>query len=269
MKRMHLLGAALAGIAVAQVVRADSINIDFGQEGSHPQGVVSALYSGTAAAPDAGTTWNELKVVDNNAFQGPPGEFGFWTSDVTVSNLVNSQGVATSISVTAFAAPPEGTGAFAILQTAPNLGAVATDAVDLMRDYLIGFGDARIVELSGFAPGAAVDLYLYGAGDTDNRDTAFSVTDSAGTHSATTTGTITGDGNNPQAHTLTLGGDYVVLAGVLADASGKITISYDNGAGSGEAPFNGLQAVYVVPEPSTLLASALGLGAFARRRRAW
>lgn len=233
-------------ITASQAWAAFSVNIDFGPTPNHPGGPTSTLYSGTAAAPVAGTVWNELLVVDNNAFHGPPGEFGFWTSNVTKSGLVDSLGAVTALSVTAVAAPPEGTGTFGILQTAPNLGAVATDAVNLMRDYLIGFGGAQKVTLSGFAPGTPVDLYLYGAGDTNNRDTVFSVTDVNGTHSATTTGTLTTDGNNPVAHTLTLGGDYVVLNDVFANASGIIDILYDNGAGSGEAPFNGLQAVYDV-----------------------
>lgn len=219
------------------------LNVDFGMLGSHPSGPVSVQYTGTAAAPDTGTQWNFLQVDDNNAFQGPPGEFGFWTQSVTVSNLVNSQGTPTAFSVTAIGTAD--TGAFGIVQTATNnLAAVATNAVDLMRDYLIGFNAAQTVELNGFTPGTAVDLYLYGAGDTSNRDTLFSVTDSNGSHSATTTGTLTNDTNAPVAHTLTLGGDYIVLSNILADNSGKITISYDNGAGSGEAPFNGLQVVF-------------------------
>ncbi len=266
MKRQRLiLGAALALLAAVPAARATVVNVDFGQHGDHPQGVVSVLYSGTAAAPDSGTVWNELQVQDNNAFDGPPGEFGFWTSSVTVSNLKNSQGVTTPIGVTAVAAPPEGTGAFGILQGSPNLGAVATDAVNLMRDYLIGFGDPRTVELFGFAPFKSVNLYLYGAGDTSNRDTLFSVTDILGTHSAATTGTITGDGNNPVSHVLTLGGDYVVLSGVRADAAGKIAITYDNSVGSGEGPFNGLQAVYV-PEPTAMSLALLGLAALRRRK---
>lgn len=221
------------------------INLDFGPHGDHPGGVVSAPYTGLGAAYNpGGTTWNSIEVLDNNAFQGPPGEFGFWTTTVNQSNLLNSVGAASSIGVSVVGAGSNGTGAFGVLQGSPNLGAVATDAVNLMRDYLIGFDAPRQVILNGFAPSTAVDLYLYGAGDTNNRDTQFTITDSAGTHSATTTGTITGDGNNPVAHTLTLGGDYVVLTSILADNTGAITINYFHGAGSGEAPFNGLQAVF-------------------------
>lgn len=266
--RKLLCGCLAASLLLtAQVAHATVVNVDFGLHGDHPGGVVSALYTGTAGAPDSGTVWNELQVQDNNAFDGPPGEFGYWTNNVTVANLLSSQGVATGISVTAIANASNGTGAFGILAGSTNQGAVATDAFNLMRDYLIGFGDPRTVQLSGFTAGTLVDLYLYGAGDTSNRDTAFTVVDVNGSHTATTTGTITNDGNFPVAHTLTLGGDYVVLSGMVADANGMISIAYTNGGGSNEAPFNGLQAVYSVPEAATSLALLLGILPFVARRR--
>lgn len=247
MTRLCLRLSVIMGLLAmaTQALAAFSVNIDFGPTGNHPGGVTTVLYSGTAAAPVAGTAWNEVAVVDNNAFHGPPGEFGFWTASVTKNGLVDSTGAVTTIGVTAVGSPAD-TGTFGILQTAPGLNAVATDAVNLMRDYLIGFGGPQKVTLSGFQPGTPVDLFLYGAGDTDNRDTLFSVTDINGLHTATTTGTLTGDVNNPVAHTLTLGGDYVVLENIVANGSGVIDIFYDNGAGSGEAPFNGLQAVFDV-----------------------
>ncbi|MBB5351447.1 hypothetical protein HNR46_001683 [Haloferula luteola] len=267
--RRLLLGAISAlGWGMCPAAMAVTVNLDFGLTGNHPDGEVTAQYSGTAAAPDGGTVWNEVKVVDDTAFTGPPGEFGFWTTSVTQSGLLDSQGGLTALSVTVQAAGPNGTGAFGILEGTTNLGAVATDAVNLMRDYLIGFEDPRSVEISGFGAGTLVDLYLYGAGDTLNRDTQFSVTDINGLHTATTTGTITTDGGDPQAHTLTLGGDYVVLSGLVADATGTITVFYDNGEGSNEAPFNGLQAMYTVPEPSTCWLGALAGLIGLRRRRA-
>ncbi|MBA4106243.1 MAG: hypothetical protein C0485_10835 [Pirellula sp.] len=268
MKRhLFAFGTSLALLAISGAAHAAVVNIDFGLHGDHPGGPTSVGYAGTAAAPDAGTTWNNLQVTDNNAFHGPPGEFGWWSASVSQSNLLNSQGAPTSIGVEAVGVGEGSTGAFAILEGSPNLGAVATDAVGLMRDYLIGFNEPRQVKLSGFAPGTSVDLYLYGAGDTSNRDTLFAVTDVNGPHSATTTGTITGDGNNPVSHTLTLGGDYVVLNGILADANGGIAITYFHGDGSGEAPFNGLQAVYNVPEPATLGLAGMGVVALLLRKR--
>ncbi len=255
-----MFGAALAFLVggPAALAALKVVNIDLGLHGEHPQGAVSVGYVGVAAAPDAGTVWNNIEVLDNNAFQGPPGEFGFWNASVSQANLLDSQGLATSIGVDVIGT--NDTGTFGVLEGSTNLGAVATDAVNLMRDYLIGFGGPQRVTLNGFAPGTSVDLYLYGAGDTNNRDTAFSVTDINGLHTATTTGTITGDGNFPVAHTLTLDGDYVILQDVIASVSGAIDIFYDNGAGSGEAPFNGLQAVYTaVPEPASIMLVGLVL----------
>lgn len=260
-------GILLASLFATAGLNAAVINIDFGPTGNHPGGPTTAPYSGTAAAPDAGTVWNVLSVNDNNAAHVSAGEFGFWTSNVTVSNLVDSMGGVTGLSVTAIGSSNNKTGAFGLLQTYANMGAVAQDAVDLMRDYLIAFDDPQLVELTGFVPGTIVDLFLYGAGDTNNRNTIFAVNDINGVHTATTTGSLTPSGQPPVAHNLTLGGDYVVLSGIVADGDGKITISYDNGPGSSEGPFNGLQVV-VIPEPSSalLLLGALPL-ALSRRRR--
>jgi hypothetical protein len=248
MKRTICLSLALVTLAtVDSALQAKTvINVDFGLHGDHPSGVTSVAYTGLAAAFDpGGTTWNNVEVLDDNAFTGPPGEFGFWNATVTRTNLTNSHGGASTIGVDVLATGSNNNGAFGIVETATNnLNAIASNAQNLMRDYLIGFNSPQQVVLSGFTVGSPVDLYLYGAGDTSNRDTLFSVTDSNGTHSATTTGTLTSDVNNPVMHTLTLGADYVVLPGVLPDNMGKIAISYFHGDGSGEAPFNGLQAVF-------------------------
>jgi hypothetical protein len=261
-----LATAALVGVNT--MAMGYTVNIDFGLTDNHPGGDVTALYSGTAAAPDAGTVWNELKVVDNNNFAGPPGEFGFWDTTTSLSDLSNSLGAPTAIGVSAIASPGS-TGSFGVLGGTTNLQAVATDAVDLMRDYLIGFNNPQQVVLSGFAGGDLVDLYLYGAGDTDNRDTVFSVTDVNGLHSAETTGTLTSNSGSPVAHTLTLGGDYVVLTGIVPNANGEIAINYFHGAGSGEAPFNSLQAVVTsVPEPSTAVLLGLMWGGLCTAGRA-
>lgn len=270
MKRHRILVCATLALLVAtQAAQAKVINIDFGLHGDHPLGPTSVPYSGVAAAPDLGTVWNHIEVVDNNAFTGPPGEFGWWSASVSQSNLLDSQGAVTPIGVNVVGVGENATGAFAIVSTATNnLAAVATDARDLMRDYLIGFNEPRQVVLSGLVPGALVDLYLYGAGDTSNRDTLFSVTDASGLHSATTTGTPTNDVNSPVAHTLTLGADYVVLPGVLASGAGDITVNYFHGDGSGEGPFNGLQVVLrAVPEPNTAVLAAFGLAAAFIRTR--
>jgi hypothetical protein len=236
--RVGLLFATVASLAAtANYAAAVSVNIDFGLVDDHPDGSTTAVYTGAAAAPVTGTTWNGVIVTDNSAFVGNEGEFGFWTSTVNANGLLNSQGVATGVNVSAIGSPTN-TGIFGVRDIGPNIGRIATNAVDLMRDYLIAFNEPQSVVLSGFTPGTIVDLYLYGAGDQTIRDTTFTVN---GTHTATTTGIPQ---NESAPHTLIEGGDYVVLRGVPANGSGQFNILYTSGGGSGEAPFNGLQAVY-------------------------
>jgi hypothetical protein len=208
-------------------------------------------------------------VLDDNTFEGAGvGEFGFWKTNVVKTGLLNSQGVPTSIGITAVA-DQSNSGAFGMLAGSTNLQCAATDAVDLMRDYLIALNNStQHVILDGMTPGAQFDLYLYGAGDSDNRDTIFSITDVNGLHTGTTTGSVSPDGNHPVAHVLTFGGDYTVLSGIRADGTGKIDISYTHAGGSAEGPFDGLQIVSV-PEPSSIALVGLCLTglAIARRRK--
>src|SRR5262245_20390845 len=100
MKRQRMmLCATVALLTVVHAVQAAVVNIDFGLHGDHPGGPTSVAYVGTAAAPDLGTTWNNIEVVDNNAFHGAPGEFGWWSASVSQSNLLNSLGAVTPIGV--------------------------------------------------------------------------------------------------------------------------------------------------------------------------
>ena len=78
MKRQFVrmtLGAVLALLVAAPAAQGavKVVNIDLGLHGDHPLGAVSVGYVGVAAAPDSGTVWNNIEVLDNNAFQGPPG----------------------------------------------------------------------------------------------------------------------------------------------------------------------------------------------------
>src|SRR5205814_1479022 len=69
---------------------------------------------------------------------------------------------------------------------------------------------------------------------------------------------------------LELGEDYVILAGVLADAAGRIVITHGANPAhtNGTAPFNGLQLIgpfAAVPEPSTWVMACLGAVGVAAR----
>lgn len=150
--------------------------------------------------------------------------------------LVDSLGNATDVSVTVVG-DPVNTGAFAVNSSSSLFGNNATNAVDLMREYLIAFDEPQSVELGGLDPLGQYDLYLYGAGDRAIRNTVFSVSDNTGTHSAATAGV-------PEStHLLTPGIDYAVLQNLTAAADGTLSILYDNGPGSNEGPFNGFQIV--------------------------
>ncbi|MCA9240650.1 MAG: hypothetical protein KDA37_10635, partial [Planctomycetales bacterium] len=240
---LFAVGACVAALGFCSSSHAVTVvNIDFAPNidvtpGNAGSNIYSVDYSGTAAAPDAGTVWNSLVA-------GNSGGNGYNFEDVNIglydevagavsgpSSLVDSTGASTSLSVSFDAG-----GAFAVSDNAGNLNNIATDAVGLMRDYLIAFNDPnpRFVTISGLAPNEPVTLYLYGEGDnlSNDRSTFF---DANGV-----TGSTTGDAGGVP---LTAGSDYVRLAGVMANASGVLQIEYSPN-GTPEGPFNGLQLLY-------------------------
>lgn len=256
-KKVSRLLCALGAAAVAGGASAATINVDF-QPAVDPAvaNIYTVDYAGTAAAPDAGTVSN---IVNAST---PPGavfvdaNIGYY-DDVdgatSTFSLVDSNGAATGISLTF---SDEAGGAFAVSDNAGNLGNIATDAVGLMRDYLIAFGDAQTMTLSGLAPGELVDIYLYGEGDnlSNDRSTLFNAN-----------GVIGGTSGDAGGVSLTQGSDYVVLHNVAADANGDIAIIYAAN-GTPEGPFNGFQVVQI-PEPGSLALLGLGGLAMLRRRR--
>ncbi|MCA9239787.1 MAG: PEP-CTERM sorting domain-containing protein [Planctomycetales bacterium] len=263
MKRLCSVGVVALALASTQAV-ATTINIDFAPNvdvtpGNAGSDIYSVDYSGVAAAPDAGTVWNILDA-------GNTGANGYNFEDVNIGlydevagavsgphALVDSSGAATGLTATFDAG-----GAFAVSDNAGNLGNIATDAVGLMRDYLIAFNDPnpRYVTISGLNPGQQVELFLYGEGDntSNDRSTLFNANG--------VIGSTTGDAGGAP---LTLGSDYVKLTGVFADGAGDVTILYSPN-GTPEGPFNGLQLT-TVPEPAGVALLALaGLAATACRR---
>lgn len=58
-----LSAAAVVAVAgVSSIAAATVVNVQFGQ----PQGSVSQVYAGTAAAPDTGTFWNQINTSNTN-----------------------------------------------------------------------------------------------------------------------------------------------------------------------------------------------------------
>lgn len=212
------------------------INVDF-QPGA-AGGVSAAGYSGQGVLNDPGNnTWNVLAPDTDGAFNGTFGSGGplsFVGSEYTVSGLLDSSGAATPVSVTVFKGDPEA--AFAVVSTNGSIVDIATNAVDLMRDYLIAQDDASYVVISNLTAGGIYNLVLFGAGDLDFRNTTFIV----GEQSKTTTGIPLGP------HGLTEGQDYVRFNGVVADG-GMIRIEYLTGGESTDGNFNGFQLVAADP----------------------
>lgn len=260
------LGLAMATLFVATQAMGYTINVDFAPTIDPDPNNYEVVFSGSAAAPDTGGVWNALYAAND------PGTIDFQATDVGLydsvggavsgpTSLVDSLGNSTGITATFTAG-----GSFATSSLSPDNDDawqyIATDAKDLMRDYLIAFSDGEddYVLLEGFTPGQEVLLHLYGEGDnlSNNRSTKFVANGVSG-------GTIGDAGNAP----LTEGADYTVLSGVMADASGSITILYEpNPDAPGEGPFNGLQ-VTTVPEPGSFAlvgVACLGLMAFRRKQ---
>jgi hypothetical protein len=243
MNRLWLSAAVIAGsLGVASMSHAINVlNIDFQPTINDPSvtsNTYTVNYTGTAAAPDTGTVWNSLNSNNTSpaVFIGAPGYYDEVNGAIsTYNNLINSQGVATPINISFTSG-----GAFAVENSAPNMPNIATNAQGLMRDYLIAFrdggqGGARTVTISGLNPNEQLILYLYGDGDnlSNDRQTTFNANG--------VTGSTVGDA--PANSPLTEGADYVRLTGVVANASGVLTIQY-SANGVPEGPFNGLQLLY-------------------------
>jgi hypothetical protein len=263
MRRLSLLLVAAAACIAGEAMGV-TVNIDFQPNINDPSVAVNTYtvnYSGTAAAPDAGTVWNSL-LANNPApavFIGQPGYYDEVGGAVSnYSDLVDSNGNATPYDISFDAA-----GSFAVDNNAPNMPNIATNAQGLMRDYLIAFRDGglggpRTVTLSGLPVGQQYRLYLYGEGDnlSNDRQTNF---DANGVLGSTV-------GDAPANSPLTLGSDYVVLKNVYPNANGEIVIKY-SANGTPEGPFNGLQLT-TIPEPATfVLVGLAGLGLLANRRK--
>ncbi|MBU0679692.1 MAG: PEP-CTERM sorting domain-containing protein [Verrucomicrobia bacterium] len=252
-------------IGLAAVV----INVDFAPGGSG--GGDSVGYSGQGAYSDPGNNyWNHRDPSTDGSFNGVAGTGGRLDSaDPYNAGFFNdSTGAGTGYWMELWQGDPEG--GFAVNSGHGTYANVATDAQDLMSDYLISSTDwgagTPALNLNGLNSSKYYTLYLYGAGDLDFRNTSFTV---GGYGTQTTTGVPGG------SHTLTLGQDYVVFSGITG--VGFLPISWEDGGESTEGPFNGFQLIEndepppggAVPEPST--AMLIGMGGFvawtsARRR---
>lgn len=188
-------------------------------------------YSGTAAAPDAGTIWNELGTGTGMAITG----------------AVASNGTLTTVNISA-----ENTvGAYSQL----NAGN------DLLNDYWFdNTAVAKNITISGLLPNTEHTLYMYG-----NETNTGGVSEGCTFTFGGVTQTALGAAAVPiPPNPWVLGNDHVIFT-LTSDASGQIVGTY--GGDSAYNRWNGMQIVGVVPEPATMCLLGLGALGLLRKKR--
>lgn len=197
----------------APPVASNTINVDF-----NTTAAASTTYSGTAAAPDTGTTWNGVAIV--------PGAAG---STFTSGPLVASDGAATPVTVSL--------SNFLSYNAAERPATLASALfTDFAYQRVLGPGGPNAgFAIKGLDPASSYDLYIYGQnggyGSTINLFTIDGVT-----QYTTNAGNIA---------TLVKGTNYVVFSGLTPSAQGMITGVFNVAKVADNAAFNGLQIVKV------------------------
>ncbi len=225
----------------ANSIFASTIDVQFGNGGT--------TYVGTAAAPDSGTTWNNLASGDqlNTSLVNSNDQM----TTVTLTLAGSSGGFTTGILNPSHADPNEPVGTAGVYD-------------NLLRPQVFVSGGTATITIGGLTAGHVYDLYSYEVRGNTYENTTFTVTSQAGFPSATSTP------DNNTTTGLTAGEDYVHFTELTPNALGQIVETFTNGGGSVYGATNGFQLIDVTPEPSTLLALASGaimLIPFAGRRR--
>jgi hypothetical protein len=186
-------------------------------------------YSGTAAAPDAGTVWNQLDIPNK-----------------AITGALASDGSPTSINITA-----ENTiGAY----TALNAGN------DLLNDYWFdNTMVAKTITISGLVPNTEYTLYMYG-----NETNVFGASEGCTFTFNGVTQTALGAQTVPiPPNPWVLGYDHVIF-NLTSDAGGEIVGTY--GGNGAYNRWNGMQ-IEGIPEPATMCLFGLGALGLLRRKR--
>ncbi len=234
-----LITGLVTAVVASQMASAATINVDFNTTAPTP------TYSGTAAAPDGGTTWNGLAT-------GPKG--GPLVASITSGALLSSTGGATAITVTL--------GNFQAYDAASD-GQPASFASELMSDFvyqqILGPGGPNsTLSINNLNPAFTYDLYLYAQnGGYNNTATTFTINGV----------TLIANNDLGPASSFVENTNYVRFTGVAPNGSGMISGTFNDFEPANNAAFNGLQIVEIIPEPaSAALAGAAGLLALRRRR---
>jgi hypothetical protein len=211
---------AFAGSANALVV----VNVDL----QYWADVSHVVYSGTAAAPDAGTVWNEH------------------VHGTSITEALDSSGSPTSIDVA--------------IEAGNAVAANAHSGNALLNDWFFNnTGVAKAITISDLSPNTDYTLYMYG-----NETNQFGQSEGC----RFTFGAVTQTALGAQAVLIppnpwVLGKDHVIF-NVTSDAVGQIVGTW---AGDGAYNrFNGMQIVEV-PEPVTMSLLGLGALGMLRRKR--
>ncbi len=230
MKIRNMAIALLAASAIA-CIGDGVINVDLQPgPGGHR---FSANHHGRGGLDDSTNgLWNAVMppVAGYDSSWGSGGLFEF-EGVYESSTLHDDAGVTTPVTISIHNGPPRGT-TFAV--NPGNTWAydhVATDAKNLMSDYLIApGGGTNIIRINNLKPGSSATLVLFGAGDQNTHRTTFAV----GGQSLTTAGVP------HEPHTLTEGVDYVVFRDVKTE-DGSLVLTYTGAGASMDGNINGLQ----------------------------
>jgi hypothetical protein len=229
------LALFVAGAGVSQ--SATTINVDFNtSDGS------AGTFSGVAAAPDPGTTWNGVVV---GAEGGNP-LVGTFTSGA----LVTSTGAASTVTVSL--------GNYRNYDANENPASANSGLMtDFVYQQTLGPGGPNSTfAINNLNPAFTYDLYFY-AQNAGYSNTATIFTIGAASLTATNTAAL---------GTFVQGTNYVKFTGIAPSGAGTISGTFNDAAAANNAAFNGLQIVQV-PEPVVVsMLAAVSLLAFRRRR---
>ncbi len=238
-----------ASTATASIAAADVINVQYPVTSNNGGYTV---YTGTGAAPDTGTVWNQAQDTSGTG--------------TLLTDLEDSQGNATTISLSELTSGPNG-------QRTEKTPAVTNALLDNYL-FLSSTNPTDGFTISGLTAGAQYDLYLYASdgGLANGQGAAFTV--NGVSFGQTGSKTQTSGATGTTIPTSDLGISYVEGA-TTADANGDIAVTFTANTVSpaNGGIFNGFQLVgpLAVPEPTDIAlfgVGALGLLLLRRRRTA-